>query len=160
MRSPERLPPMRLGGVINLKNQFTFYRSENLKFHNTCSNIARPWFHISWHFFPNIFCNGLTYTSLTDEWKTGIRKLAIYTICLPILEHVSIWFNKAGNGSQKLHIPCAPEISAVNWRMSAMAQNNEDSLYKHGSINGSVRNSRHSKVFQAQVGYYQLRLQK
>jgi hypothetical protein len=45
------------------------------------------------------------------------------------------------------HTQDVPEISTENWRMSTIAQSNENALYKYGPINASVMNKSHSNVF-------------
>jgi hypothetical protein len=49
-----------------------------------------------------------------------------------------------------MNIQSVPEISTENWRVSIMAQNGENSLYKHGPRNASVMKQRHLKMFQQQ----------
>jgi hypothetical protein len=45
-----------------------------------------------------------------------------------------------------------PEITALNWRASAVAKNKEKGLYEHGSENASVINQSHSKGILATIG--------
>jgi hypothetical protein len=42
------------------------------------------------------------------------------------------------NVLKRCYIQVVPEISTANWRVSAVAHNSENSLYKHGSRNVSA----------------------
>jgi hypothetical protein len=45
-----------------------------------------------------------------------------------------------------------PDTSVVNWRVSIMAQNNEDSVYKHSYRNASVIYWSHLNIFLVTAG--------
>jgi hypothetical protein len=125
-RSPEWLPHMRLQDVITWRTNLRVIATKTENSIPVIQPDLNSIFHCTSFLtcFVNSFPKQFDIYSLTDESKNGSRKRNLHHVPPDVRTFTSVTFDKAGNGSQKLYIQCAPEISAVNWRMSAMAQNN------------------------------------